>query len=236
MPPTPPSSFAAGILGAGLGSRLRGVSACKPLAEVAGETLLGRTSRLLRENGASPVICALRDELLPLEARAHLPEGPTYIFVNTESSLHTLAEVAKALPQPWPAHVFFTMADTVLSPGDFRDFLAFCRGLQPAECGILATRFIDDENPLYVHANEEGRVLRFGGSDRSPIVTSGMYCLSSSALALVAPEVARGTKKMRNFLGLLASRGMAIKSFVVEKTVDVDHPMDLAQAETLLGG
>lgn len=230
------TTFAAGILGAGLGSRMQSVSSCKPLTKVAGETLLGRTARLLLEAGANPVVCALRDELVPPTARDDLPSGPRYIFVNTESSLHTLAEVLRALPKPWPNHVFFTMADTVLAPHDFQAYLRFCRQLNPGECGILATRFIDDEKPLYVHQDPSGRVQRFGGSEASGIVTSGMYYLSSEALALVEPEVARGTHKMRNFLGLLAERQVPIKSFVVEKTIDVDHPLDLAQAEALLGG
>lgn len=225
----------AAILGAGLGSRLQERSKAKPLAPLLGTTLL---AHLIRELGAYPfhgICCALRDELLSEEDKARLPkqENLHYIFVNTESSLHTLGELIRALPASADdSSVFFTMADTVLPSQDLQAFLRFCSELSPGESAILATRHIDDEKPLYVHT-ENGLVLAFGGNP-SPLVTSGMYCLSPKARKIALRCLGEGMHKMRNFLAFLVEQGERVKIFEVEKTIDVDHPSDLDQAEQFL--
>ena len=223
----------AGILGAGLGSRLQGVARCKPLASLGDESLLARILHLLKNEGVKQIHCALRDELLPHDLRAKLPAGCQYIFVNTESSLHTLAAVADTF-RPLPEHLFLTMADTVLKEADFKAFFRFCQNLGPGECAILATRYVDDEKPLYVDINPDTQYARSFGSQPTPFVTSGMYCLSRSALELLPQQLDRGMGKMRNFLAFLTNQRIPIKTFVVEKTVDVDHPQDLQLASEFL--
>ncbi len=223
----------AGILGAGLGSRLQGVAACKPLATLGNQSLLSRILHLLKEEGVQNVHCALRDELMPQNMRPDLPAGCQYIFVNTESSLHTLAAVAETF-QPLPERLFLTMADTVLKDTDFKAFFRFCRSLEREECAILATRYIDDEKPLYVDIEAGTQRARSFGSHPTPFVTSGMYCLSREALELLPEQLSGGMAKMRNFLAFLTNERIPIKTFVVEKTVDVDHPEDLKLANEFL--
>lgn len=218
----------AGILGAGLGSRLQGVATCKPLAMLGNESLLTRLITLLRHEGVENIHCALRDELVEQSLRASLPGGCHYLFVNTESSLHTLAEVAASFTPP-PEHLFLTMADTVLHKEDFEGYFRFCQSLKTDECAILATHHIDDEKPLYVTLGTNGLITEFG-SNPTNLVTSGMYCLSRSALGHIAGQVDSGMNKMRNFLSFLTAQKVPIKAYIVEKTVDVDHPRDLKQA------
>lgn len=228
--------FRVGILGAGLGSRLKAEAAAKPLARLNGsETLLGLLLNRFKKAGAPEILCALRAELMTDELKATLPEveGSRYLFKDTESSLHTLAELIRAFGKPAPT--LFSMADTVMLPGDFEHFLAFCASLAPGECAVLATTFIDDEKPLYVRADGQGNVLSFG-SEPAPLVTSGMYFLQPEALEIALEMVDSGTHKMRNFLSGLAARGVPVKTFVVGKTIDVDHPSDLAKAAAFLRG
>jgi NDP-sugar pyrophosphorylase family protein len=229
-------NYRVGILGAGLGSRLRSEAGTKPLASLGeGETLLGLLLDRFLRAGASEIRCALRDELLTEKLRATLPRpaGVDYLFKDTDSSLHTLAELIRS----WPARspTLFSMADTVMLPADFERFLAFCRSLPPGENAVLVTTFIDDEKPLYVRADGQGNAVSFG-SEPTPLVTSGMYFLQPEAMEIALELVNSGTHKMRNFLSELAARGAPIKTFVVGKTIDVDHPSDLAKAAAFLRG
>jgi hypothetical protein len=61
-----------------------------------------------------------------------------------------------------------------------------------------------------------------------------MYLLPPQALKIAEKAVGAGVSKMRNFLSHLTECGISIKIFVVEKTIDVDHPSDLQTAEHFL--
>ncbi len=223
--------FPLGILGAGLGSRLRSQAKTKPLVEIAGETLLARLQRQFRAAGITQISCALREELLSPADKAALPGAIDYIFVNTESSLHTLVELAaKMRPQ---INTLFSMADTVMRTEDVAAFVHFCQGLEAHTCALLVTPHVDDESPLWVAVDEQGRVTSLG-AEPARFVTSGMYFLSPEALQLGAEKLALGTHKMRNFLSFLLASKIPIKTFVVEKTIDVDHPSDLEKAKHFL--
>jgi len=224
-----------GILGAGLGSRLQDASGAKPLARLGRHSLLELLLERFRHANASEIFCALRAEQFSAGMREALPRasGISYLFVNTESSLHTLAELIR-FSDPARGPVLFTMADTVMLPDDFERFLSFCARLGPGENAVLATTFVDDEKPLWLRTDGAGRVTSFGGSGTGEAVTSGMYFLQPEAMRLALAEVEAGTHKMRNFLSKLALGGSAIKSFVVSKTIDVDHPSDLEKAATFL--
>jgi NDP-sugar pyrophosphorylase family protein len=227
-------SLRAGILGAGLGSRLKTAAGAKPLAPLkGGKNLLEILLERFRLNGIKEIACALRAELITEDLRAHLPQtaGLSYLFVNTESSLHTLAELIGKLGTSSP--VLFSMADTVLLAEDLSRFVAFCAALPRGESAVLVTPFVDDEKPLWVSVDSQGRVLRFG-SEKGHYVTSGMYYLSPAAMELALKEVASGTHKMRNFLANLVNARDPVRAFVVTKTIDVDHPSDLEKAAQFL--
>lgn len=224
-------SLRVGILGAGLGSRLQSRSKAKPLAPVGGATLLQHLIRRLQAAGVHEITCALREELLSEEDRKGLPRAPglEYIFVNTESSLHTLGTLVEKMGVAKGPAVF-TMADTVLFPADLENFLRTAANLAPTECAVLATTFVDDEKPLWVQVDERGYSVSFGGNEGS-CVTSGMYALNPQAMEIALENIRAGQAKMRNFLASLTTRGMPVKTVVVAKTIDVDHPSDLDKAE-----
>jgi len=228
--------YRVGILGAGLGSRLKSHAEAKPLAKLGESSLLELLLTRFQGAGAQEILCALRHELITPEIRRSLPKlaGVAYLFKDTESSLHTLAELVRAL-DPSKGPVLFTMADTVMLPGDFERFLQFCAELGPSDCAVLLTSFVDDEKPLWAYVTPDGTVKGFG-SEPAQLVTSGMYFLQPQAMEIALELVDSGTHKMRNFLAKLAERQMTIKSFVVSKTIDVDHPSDLEKAAAFLRG
>ena len=228
------TSFRAGILGAGLGSRLRSRTHAKPLVKIGGKSLLSHLASGLRANGIPEIFCALREELLTTEDRSHLPTEPGlhYLFVNTESSLHTLGALVNAMDAS-SGPVLFSMADTVLKKSDLQGFLHFCQGLHPGECAVLVTTFVDDEKPLWVHLGPNGDAVKFS-AEPAHHITSGMYFLSPQAMEIADELIKSGAQKMRNFLAALPQRGIPIKTFVVTKTIDVDHPSDLDEAADFL--
>ncbi|RZA07937.1 MAG: hypothetical protein EOP11_06345 [Proteobacteria bacterium] len=220
-----------GILGAGLGSRLQSRAKAKPLAEVSGKSLLAHLVSRLQAAGVEEITCALREELLSSADRASLPQAPglRYLFVNTESSLHTLGALIEEMSAAKGPAVF-TMADTVLFPADLKLFIETAAVMPAGECAILATTFVEDEKPLWVTLDERGYTKKFGG-EAGDCITSGMYALSPQAMNIAMENIAAGKSKMRNFLADLAERQVAVKSVVVAKTIDVDHPSDLDMAE-----
>lgn len=222
-----------GILGAGLGSRMQTRSKAKPLAKLGDATLLSLLLTEIDSLSPSAVFCALRDELLSPEDKAQLPMGPQYLFVNTDSSLHTLKELLLSMGPASSA--LFTMADTIIKPADFQNYARFCADLEPGVSAILVTPFVDDEKPLWVRVDSQGSVTKFG-PESGDYVTSGMYFLSPAAMNLALLCVDQGMEKMRNFLAAMLEAKLPIKSFVVSKTIDVDHPSDLLKAEEFLQG
>jgi CTP:molybdopterin cytidylyltransferase MocA len=228
------SAIRVAILGAGLGSRLQGLAKAKPLAQISGISLVARLESQFRLLGASDITFALREELLNDADKSELPRTPKYIFVNTESSLHTLVELVNAISaDAEPA--LFSMVDTILRDSDLADFWNFCTGLAPGDCALLVTPFVDDEKPLWVQVDEKGYVINFE-QEGARLVTSGMYFLTPKAMKIAPELTSKGVQKMRNFLGELAIRKVPIKTFVVAKTIDVDHPSDLESAERFLRG
>jgi NDP-sugar pyrophosphorylase family protein len=228
------NSLRLGILGAGLGSRMKSAAHTKPLAKIDGKTLLEHLILKFQATGISDIQVALREELLSPGDIAALPRLPglEYLFVNTESSLHTLGALIAAMGKD-RGPILFSMADTVVQQGDLQGFVDHCRQLKASENAILATSHVDDESPLWVHTDPQNKAWKFGG-EASGFVTSGMYFLQPQAMEMAEILIESGTQKMRNFLGHLASQGIAIKSFVVAKTIDVDHPSDLKKAAEFL--
>jgi NDP-sugar pyrophosphorylase family protein len=225
-----------GVLGAGLGSRLASRAKAKPLALLGSKSLLSHLISALKNCGIVNIQCALRDELLTPEEKNGLPreDGVSFLFVNTESSLHTLVELIGSMgTQDGPA--LFTMADTVLRPQDLLAFVDFCQNLPAGECAVLTTTFVDDEKPLWVHVKPNGEAAKFS-SEPALQVTSGMYFLQPQAMEIAKELTGKGVHKMRNFLAELTTRGMPIKTFVVSKTIDVDHPSDLDKAAAFIQG
>lgn len=230
-------SLQAGIMGAGLGSRLHSPQGSKPLTILAGKTLLERTIENLQACSVQSITCALRAELTPKEIQSKLPSPPEfpvhYIYVNTESSLHTLSAVINAMPLRTTHPALFTMIDTVVRRDDLLDFAKFCENQEPETCVLLVTSFVDDESPLWVRAGAQQEVLRIG-EDKGDYVTSGVYYLSPRAQEMAQLALNQGIHKMRNYLNFLLNNQVPMKVFAVTKTIDVDHSSDLTKAEQFL--
>jgi NDP-sugar pyrophosphorylase family protein len=131
------------------------------------------------------------------------------------------------------------MVDTVMPPSDWRRvYAAVTERLQSGSFAVLAvTPFVDDERPVYVWRDAQGRVTDIadtpGERADTAVVTGGVYGLSPGARRLAT--VATSGSRMRSFLKLLIEVRAPVASVEVPKIIDLDRKRDLEAAETWLG-
>ena len=230
----------AAILAAGEGYRLKSIANFKPLAYINGTPLLELTLQNLHFHDFSSTHIIFNNEeksmdmkKLPSLMQRHIH----YFFKSTPSSMHSLYEVAKKLKLIPGEHFFVSMVDSIVSPEDSRKFLKFCSTLSTDESAILVTKYIDDEKPLTLKADNEGYVSKFQCSvDPDTFITSGVYFFSSNIFPPLEEMIRAGQDKMRNFLTTLIEKNYRIRIFEVHKTLDIDRPEDILSASEFLMG
>lgn len=228
-----------GILAAGEGSRLQGVAPFKPLIKVGGIPLIERTLKMFGEVSPKQIMIIFNELEKDIDFTA-LPmtqkKNTSYFFKTTSSSLHSLYEVMKRSEVSENDHIIFSMVDSILKQEDFNNFYHYCSKLQKGEHAVLTTSFIEDEKPLTLQLGDGDKIEAFQTPlEESTLITSGMYCFSGQALRLMQKCVDDGVMKMRNFLTLLVTEGQTVRSFEIDKSLDIDRPEDIESAEKFLG-
>jgi NDP-sugar pyrophosphorylase family protein len=227
----------AGIIAAGLGERLSraGVRGPKPLVRVAGATLIEHTLNAIRAAGLSEVVCIINEASGAVEThcRQHVADlSLHFVHRTTPSSMESLFTLAPHLgDEPF----LLLTVDAIVAPAVVRDFVAAAARHGDAD-GVLATNtFVDDEKPLRVRCDADGRIVALGPSaGDSPVITAGFYVFRPSIFAEIdAARSARFTA-LRQFLGHLVDRGYVLYGAAVPKSVDVDRPEDIATAEAFI--
>ena len=94
---------------------------------------------------------------------------------------------------------------------------------------LAVTPLIDDEKPLGVKMDAEGRVTALGVASPA-LVTAGVYLVSERARRLEPPP---RLGRLREHLGWLLDSGEPMFGEVIETVVDVDRAEDVALAESL---
>jgi NDP-sugar pyrophosphorylase family protein len=220
------------ILAGGEGSRLAasGVTAPKALVPVRGVPQLLRLARALERAGAESLTCLVRRgvSLDPVAADLARLRPPLRVHdCLTLSSLHTLVEGLALIP---PGEVFCTMVDTVMPGADWARVWSEARTRlhTGADAALVVTPFVDDERPLYVARDAEGRVTRVTDAPVPiPLVTGGVYAFGPRARDAAAVALAAGHERMRKFLRLLVEDGHDVRAIEVRQIIDLDHRRDL---------
>lgn len=228
----------AAILAAGDGTRLREISRYKPIVKIYNSTLLELTLKNMHFKNFEEVIIIFNEDQVKMNIN-HVPnifaKNISYFFKSTISSMHSLQEVCTRLNLKAGEHVFVSMIDSIIRPADARDFHAFCENLNEDESAIIATSFIEDENPLTLKISKDGYVIEFQCPISEDVfVTSGIYYFSEKIRPVLIEMVEAGHTKMRNFLLELVKQNHKIKVFKVAKTLDIDRPQDIKDAEDFL--
>ncbi|HSP46137.1 MAG TPA: hypothetical protein VLO30_09105, partial [Chthoniobacterales bacterium] len=94
----------------------------------------------------------------------------------------------------------------------------------------------DDEKPLLVRtAAEDSRVTAIGeGAAPSEYATAGVYAVRPIILREADAARRDGINALRTFLGRLLDRGYPLAGIPIPRSIDVDHPADIATAEAFL--
>jgi choline kinase len=227
------------VLAGGTGSRLaaEGLSDPKPLVSVRGRPQVVRLIETLLAAGCPTVTCMVREGLAGVRETIEGEFGGERVKVvlcRTPSSLHTLVAGLGAVPD---GAIFCAMVDTVMRPPDwhraFRETAAHLE--EGADAVLVVTPFIQDETPLYVHRDAQGRAVRVGSQRcEPPLVTGGVYGFSAAARGAAGEALADGVHRMRGFLQRLLEEGARVPTVEVEQVVDLDHVADLKAAEAMV--
>lgn len=230
-----------GIIAAGEGSRLQqeGVAMPKPLVNLCGRPMIGRLIDIFIDNGAKRICVIVNEQMTEVaEYIRSLPQelGITLELVvkSTPSSMHSFYELGKLLK----GHGKFivTTVDTIFKEEDFSGYVRAYEEEESADGMMAVTAFIDDEKPLYVATDTEGRINAFL-DERAPevrYVSAGIYGLGDKAVDVLDACLEKGVSRMRNYQRALIESGLSLKAYDMGKVIDVDHAGDIDKAECFL--
>jgi NDP-sugar pyrophosphorylase family protein len=226
----------AGILAAGRGERLRSpASLLKPLAIVAGETLIEHVLKSMAEAGASEVVVIINEDSEVVRDHVTKREWPfslRWIVETTPSSMHSFLRLVEVLASESNEGPFLvSTVDTVAGPNAYADFMERA-SRESAAVSLALTSPGDDENPLLVRlVSGDSRVAAFGEGEYA---TAGVYAVRPIILHEAEEARRDGVDALRKFFGRLLERGYPLAGIAISQSIDVDHPADIETAETFL--
>lgn len=234
------------VIAAGEGSRLaqEGIAVPKPLVTLLGEPMLARLLRLFLEVGErlgeQPVISIIVNQQMTEVQQwlttwqgAHPEVDLRVVVQSTPSSMHSMAELSRVLPQ---GKFVLTTVDTLFRIEEFASYVEQWQQMPAADAdGCFAvTRFVDDEKPLWITTDDSGCITEFSDTTGT-FVSGGVYGLDTrTALPVLHACLAAGQSRMRNYQRALVSAGLKLQACVFEKIMDVDHADDIRKAELWL--
>ncbi len=227
----------AGLIAAGLGERLRqaGILVPKPLVRIAGTPLIDRVLGAVAAVGIREVACIFNEDADEVEAHCRRNSHDLRLQVvrrTTPSSMESLFTLAPYLDE---GPFLLLTVDAVFGPGVLREFLAAAARHPDADVVLAATDFVDDEKPLRLTVDANGRVTALGpAAATSPLVTAGFYVLHPRVFAEIEPARRANLNALRQWLAHLHRGGYRLYGARVARTVDVDRPEDIAVAEALV--
>lgn len=226
----------AGIIAAGDGSRLAKShpGLIKPLVPVSGVPLCHWVARGLRACGAREITVllnsrgrAVRESL----TRAFPDLRWDFLEADTASSWESFRLVSGVLAGKADGFLISTVDSLI--PASQTIFFASRAVESRADAALALTAFVDDEKPLWADVGPEGFVTALGPKARlKNRVTSGLYYMTQS-LAARMPE-AGAFDSLRGYWTSLVEGGARVAGVSLSKTLDVDRPEDIREAEGFL--
>jgi NDP-sugar pyrophosphorylase family protein len=225
-----------GVLAAGRGERLRRKpSDLKPLARIGNETLIEHVLKSMAKAGAEEVTVIINEDSEAVRdyvARNEWPFALRWIIETTPTSMHSFLRLVETLAADHSDGPFLlSTVDTVTSPNAYADFIARAR-LDEAAITLGLTSPGNDEKPLLARlAASDSSIAAFG---EGKYATAGVYAVRPIILREADAARRDGLEALRAFLGRLLQRGYRLTGIPISRSIDVDHPADIAEAETFL--
>ena len=225
-------SLHGGIMAAGHGNRFKraGFTVPKPLIEVNGIPLLGHAVSLFRRTGICNISIVFnssnmdkcRDYLLSSFPDMHFD----IICRDTATSAETFLVLVSSISS---GRMVVTTVDSIYLDDTFSKFVTYASNLGSGDIALGMTGYIDDENPLYVSVDSDGKVLSLGAG-HGEFVTCGVYSLDAK---VVSDYDYRDFSALRRLLSRFVEDGYRVSGFDMGQVIDVDRPEDIKQAESL---
>jgi NDP-sugar pyrophosphorylase family protein len=226
----------AGIIAAGLGERFQraGVDTPKPLIMLAGKTLLERAIDSAADAGATAVALIVNAERAEVARAVRGRSWPVPVDLVVRTTPNSMESFFALEPALGSNPILLLTVDSIFPPGALRGLVS--RGLAAGGAGVLGvTKFVHDEKPLRVALGATMNVTAIGpAAEASPWITSGAYFFAPGIHRYAFEARARGCERLREFLGFLVERDVAMLGFDTGESIDVDDPEDLAIAERFL--
>jgi choline kinase len=232
------------IIAAGQGTRLRAVSASKPLARVAGAPLLEHVVRAAAEAGASEFVVVTGYEAEPVEAflgdlaaRSGLPIEP---LRNPDWARPNGLSVLAAAPR-LDSDFVLLMSDHLFDPSILRGLIAAERGdaaLTLAADFEVGNPLLDLDDATKIELGEGGRIRRIGKTLATyDAVDTGIFVAGPLLFdALRDSLAAGGTGSLSEGVQALADSGRAFAWDIGARWwLDVDDEAAFAKAQAALG-
>lgn len=150
----------------------------------------------------------------------------TFLEKDTASSWESFRLVAETLAASENDFVISTV-DAIIPPDEVRRFATEARQMR-ASVVLALTNFVDDEKPLCAEMGADGRITALGSDVKTQtLATCGLYYLRSDAVRNMPP--AQTYASLREYLRGLVRDG--VSGIILAKTLDVDRPQDMRQAD-----
>lgn len=229
-----------GILAAGRGDRLRNdKDRFKPLIKVGPYTLIEHVLNSMANANASEVVVIINEDSVAVRdhvASLNWPFTLRWIIETTPTSMHSFLRLVENLAANGDKGPFLlSTVDTVASPEVYCRFMAEAR-LETTDVTLALTSPGNDQKPLLVRtAPGETRVIALGETAApSEYATAGLYAVRSSVLREAEAARRDGVDSLRSFLGRLLQRDYHLGGIPIARSIDVDRPSDIREAEEFL--
>jgi NDP-sugar pyrophosphorylase family protein len=235
------SKLQGAIIAAGRGERLRISTRAdlpKPLVELGGETMLARQARALMAAGANSVIAMINSETARLagEMKFAMPPGLELVVRDTANSMETMLALKEFLEPGWflAATVDAVIPQTELvrfvNESDKKIALYDDKNL----AGVLAvTPWRHEPRALFADVTKDNLIAHLGGV-QTPMVTAGVYFLSTRVFDFADEARRTGLDALRRFLAMLIEKGTQLGAIEIDGAIDVDEAHDLEAARRAL--
>jgi 1L-myo-inositol 1-phosphate cytidylyltransferase len=233
------------IIAAGQGTRLRSIAASKPLARVAGLTLIEHVVRSAAAGGATEFVVVTGYEPEPLEAVLGELAGRTGLPIAAvrNAEWHRPNGVSVLAAESRLAGEFILlMSDHLFDPAILRDLIAAERdgaALTLAADFAIDNPLLDLDDATKIDVADGGRIRGIGKTlPRYDAIDTGIFIAGPALFeALRASLAAGGSGSLSEGVQALAEAGRAfVHDCGGRWWLDVDDEAAFAKAEAALGG
>ena len=217
--------------------REAGILTPKPLIPIAGMPLIDRVLGAVVAAGITDVACIFNEEADEVEAHCRRTRiaRSLHLEIVRRTTASSLASLLALAPYVQEDRFLAVTVDSVFGPRALPEFLSAAAVCTDAEGVLAVTDYVDDENPLHVLLEPDGRIRAIGPkAAASSLVTAGLYVFHPQVFAAIDPASRATLTALRHWLATLLDRRCRFYGVPVAKTIDVDRPHDIAIAEAFV--